>query len=36
MSEAFVIACSRGDVAAARRFLAQGGDPNSETRRFPA
>eukprot|EP01049_Picozoa_sp_SAG25_P001863 SAG25_NODE_89_length_16305_cov_24.431630_3_plen_631_part_00 len=36
MSEAFVQACLQGDIAAARRFLAQGGDPNSEDQGFPA
>ena len=36
MSEAFVFACQAGDIAAARQFLAQGGDPNSETQGYPA
>eukprot|EP01047_Picozoa_sp_COSAG01_P014058 COSAG01_NODE_676_length_14324_cov_17.420105_19_plen_542_part_00 len=36
MSKAFVDACEAGDVAAARRFLAQGGDPNSKDQGFPA
>eukprot|EP01049_Picozoa_sp_SAG25_P017158 SAG25_NODE_4300_length_845_cov_2.063003_1_plen_125_part_01 len=35
MSAAFIAACDTGDVAAVRRFVAQGADPNSVNNGWP-